>query len=159
MKDESFELLNEWFVYDTASPSCIAWKKSSKGSAAGQHCAYFNGGYYQAIRMGKRYRGHRIVLILNGMEPRRGQIADHINRDRKDNRIENLRWATYGQNNRNSATRALSGWKYAWIKKSVFQSVYVHPKLKKHVCCGTYATAWQAHYAAITHRLENCWEP
>jgi hypothetical protein len=158
MKEESFEMFNEWFAYDTASPSCIAWKKPSRGNlVAGQHCAYFNNGYYQAILKGKRYKCHRIVLILHGMEPKPGQIADHINRDRKDNRIENLRWATYSQNNRNSAIRALSGWKYACTRRSAFQSMYWHSKLKKHVCCGSYATAWQAHCAAITHKLENCW--
>ena len=159
MKEESFELFNEWFAYDIASPSCIAWKKPSRGSVAGQHCAYFNNGYYQAILMGKRYRCHRIVLILNGMEPQPGQVADHINRDRKDNRIENLRWATYSQNNRNSATRAASGWRYVWIKRSAFQAAYWHLGLKKRVCCGNYTTARQAHYAAITHKLENYWKP
>lgn len=33
MKEESFEMFNEWFAYDTASPSCIAWKNQAEATS------------------------------------------------------------------------------------------------------------------------------
>ena len=100
---ECYEFLSEWFEYTTSSPSCISWKKrpphGRKG--AGEHCCYF-AKYYRVRLFGRWYQCHRIVLILNGLKPLPGQIADHVDRDRKNNRIENLRWATESQNRRSA---------------------------------------------------------
>jgi len=158
---ENFDFLNEWFEYNIESPSCIAWKKQPRHgrSKAGQHCKYFSK-YYRVKLMGVWYSCHRIVLILNGLEPMPGQIADHINRDRKDNRIENLRWLTESQNRQNSTIRGISGWKHAQATKyNTFRANYRYPNASKTVYCGTYKTAQEAHYAAISHKLENYWRP
>ena len=56
---------------------------------------------YRVIKIdGRQYRAHRLAwLYVHGRWPR-DQI-DHINRDKTDNRIANLREATNGQNNAN----------------------------------------------------------
>ena len=52
------------------------------------------------------YYIHRLIL---GEPPHEGVHADHVNRDRLDNRRENLRWVTHQQNCHNS--NPISGFK------------------------------------------------
>jgi len=60
-------------------------RKNSLGS-------YDKDGYRILKIKGKQYKYHRVVwLLINGMFPT--EELDHINRDRKDNTIENLRLA------------------------------------------------------------------
>ena len=160
-KNESRAFLLEWFEYDTNSPSCLKWKKrpphGRKG--AGEFCTYLSK-YYRVRLMGHWYQCHRIILILHNINPCVGQVADHINRNKLDNRLENLRWLTPSQNHRNTAGNATSGWKHARLtKENTYRANYRYPEENRTVFCGTYKTAKQAHYAAIAHKLENYWRP
>ena len=72
--------------------------KTKKGSIAGSlhKCGYM------VIRINvKHYYAHRVAWIyVHGSIPEH-VLIDHINGKRNDNRIENLRLATYQQNNEN----------------------------------------------------------
>lgn len=57
-------------------------------------------GYVRIKIQGRNYRAHRVAWLYSYGEWPDGQI-DHINGDRSDNRIENLRVATNGQNQHN----------------------------------------------------------
>lgn len=58
-------------------------------------------GYHAVCFAGKIYLGHRLVwMMAHGSDPG-GDEIDHINGDRKDNRLINLRRCTSSQNNRN----------------------------------------------------------
>ncbi len=82
--------------------------------------AHFNwhhshNGYYHAYIGGKKVRLHRFI-----MGAQQGQIVDHINGNRLDNRRCNLRFATKSQNAMNTGLRAdnKSGFKgVSWDKK------------------------------------------
>ena len=67
----------------------------------------------------KRYLVHRAVYVMHhGVYP---ETVDHINNDRSNNKIENLRGATQAQNNKNASLskRNTSGVKgIAWIEAS-----------------------------------------
>ena len=49
---------------------------------------------------------HRLVALTFIPNPENKPCIDHINTNRTDNRVENLRWVTYSENNRNPITLA-----------------------------------------------------
>ena len=69
---------------------------------AGGYCVYpvvYNDGR-------KTKRLHRIVAELFIPNPDNLPQVDHINGDRADNRVENLRWASRNQNQHNKSIQA-----------------------------------------------------
>lgn len=62
-----------------------------------------NSGYIR-ICIKKFYRLHRLVALTFIPNPENKPVVDHINHDRLDNRVENLRWATISENNLNSSS-------------------------------------------------------
>ena len=53
----------------------------------------------------KKHMIHRLVGIHYIPNPENKKCIDHKNRIRTDNRVENLRWATYSENNQNTIVR------------------------------------------------------
>lgn len=53
----------------------------------------------------KKYLLHRLIALAYIPNPYNKPFIDHINRNRTDNRIENLRWVTTMENNQNIPTR------------------------------------------------------
>lgn len=58
-------------------------------------------GYLQVTYQGKQYIVHRLVAECFIENQENKPHIDHINRNRKDNRVENLRWVTASENNYN----------------------------------------------------------
>ena len=81
-----------WALIDDADVPLIAdhlWRLSAQG-------------YAITHRDGRRIAMQRLLL---GLEPQERREVDHVNRDRLDNRRENLRSATRQQNLQNLAAR------------------------------------------------------
>jgi HNH endonuclease/AP2 domain len=93
--------LQELFLYDNGN---LVRRVSVKGSNAGTVIGTRRAkGYFVAMVDGKSYRVHHLVWMYH-----HGHFVpelDHINRDRGDNRIENLRPCTHSQNLGNSRAR------------------------------------------------------
>ena len=76
--------------------------------------------------IGKRIRTHKIVCLAFLPNPERKATIDHINRNRQDNRLENLRWATGSEQqlNRNHSLGVL-GERYISLVENLFR-VFIH---------------------------------
>lgn len=62
-------------------------------------------GYRTVQYQGKLYLVHRLVAECFIPNPENKPEIDHINTNRSDNRVENLRWSTRGENQNNPLTR------------------------------------------------------
>lgn len=102
--------LHELVHYDP-STGIFRWKKSRGGKARADSIAgtAHERGYTSITIDCKPYLAHRLAwLYVHGHLPKE---VDHKNRDRSDNRIENLREATRSQNNANARASTRSATK------------------------------------------------
>lgn len=65
-------------------------------------CIHSNTGYYTIWTFDGQKDVHRIVAEAFIPNPEHLQIVDHINGNRQDNRVENLRWCTQKTNTNNA---------------------------------------------------------
>lgn len=79
-------------------PCAKAWAGKKAGGDDGS-------GYDSVNLLGHRLKVHRLVWLWHHGEWPTGML-DHVNGDRKDNRIENLREATMAENVRNRVKRS-----------------------------------------------------
>ena len=117
-------------------------------------------GYLTGSINGVLYRVHRLIWKhYYGQDPAGYQI-DHINRDRSDNRISNLRLATHGQNKRNSrANRNIaSGHKYIYYIKGSQKYRVMFYVNRKNLSVGTYTNLQEAIHVRDVKGPELCGE-
>ena len=98
LSDITQELLKEKFTYDGEN---LVWKKTRASTKIGKKAGTTKAEGYRQIAIGKVCAlEHRLVFMyVHGYMPNE---IDHINGNRADNRIENLRECTPSINNRNS---------------------------------------------------------
>ena len=109
-KEIDFELMNSLFYYDETSPSGLRNKTEIRcgrnqnvvskniGDVAG---TLNNCGYYIVNIASALYLAHRIVYVLHHMQIDTSLVVDHIDRDRTNNSIDNLRAITQKANTMN----------------------------------------------------------
>ena len=112
-------VFSEYFEYKDGN---LYWKRMlSKRNPIGKIAGSTNAsGYRQVQLMGKHYLQHRVVWeMFNGAIPDGLQI-DHINGNKSDNKIENLRLATHSENqaNKGYTKRNSTGFKGVSLIKS-----------------------------------------
>ena len=103
-------------------------------------------GRYYSIQLCKNNRKkfftiHRLIAETFIPNPDNKPYIDHINRDKKDNRIENLRWVTSRENSRNINSHSNTGFQFISKCKAsdLLQGFYYRfqiqrPEIKKNYC-------------------------
>ena len=123
--------LKELVSYDETTGKFFALV--SRGNIkAGNELVGEKEGYRQIHIDGKNYYAHRLAwLYVYGTMP--SQMIDHIDGDKKNNKIENLRHVSDFENARNSAKKKGSASKYrgvCWSHGSWVACIRVNGKLK-----------------------------
>jgi len=81
-----------------------------------------NKGYYRIglRKVGERkfFTIHRLIALAYIPNPHNKPCVDHINRNTQDNRIENLRWVSYSENNMNVSCYSKLGLQFIYKKNS-----------------------------------------
>ena len=72
----------------------------------------------------KLFKLHRLIALAHIPNPYNKPFIDHINRNKKDNRIQNLRWSTKSENMRNQSCKSKCGYQF------------IHKKIDKHMAQG-----------------------
>lgn len=144
-------LFSEFFFYDPSSPSGLVWKRNKQPCIkAGQIAGKIDGDYYRIWFNGKRYRAHRIVwLIKTKSWPI--ECIDHIDHNTLNNKIENLRECTRGENKQNERIRKDNkcGYKGVYWYKLTGKWRSVISVNKKRISLGLFDTPEAAHQARL----------
>jgi len=159
----TIEEIGEWLSY-CPHTGALTWKKRKArcvwvGDVAGTLTRF---GYLRVALDGQRYCCHRVAWALHYGAWPNGDL-DHINGNRADNRICNLRLATRAQNAQNRKRNSLnrSGVKgVSWGTKVGKWRAHIRANGKAHVigqfaCLGKAAKA----YRAAAHKLHGEFAP
>lgn len=130
------------FIYD--DEGIVRWKKSRRGVKALSRAGYFNNFGTLIIKYnGMVFIGYRIIwALINGEWP--DDEIDHIDGDRTNNKIENLRSVTHSINMRNRKLHKnnKSGICGVYLEQGRWKS-----EIKfcgKKICLGSYGTIFDA---------------
>lgn len=112
--------LSDYFYYDPSVPSCLRNKvtRSSRQPKDTMQGSLTNKGYWRVQHQKKTIYQHRIVWELWFGPIPEGKVIDHIDRDKSNNKIENLRLVTNQENMTNQPQRTKSGYKGVYINKT-----------------------------------------
>lgn len=92
-------------------PELLEYKETGiivndQGEVLSEHKVYVAKTGYKVIKVNSFYYCiHRMVAELFLPNPNNNNIVDHINNDRCDNRVENLRWCSKGENGKNKKVK------------------------------------------------------
>ena len=106
----------EGFNNYTISEDGKVWSKKRKKYLKGSKNNY---GYLRVIlsKDGKQksFSIHRLIALAYIDNPENKETVDHIDRDILNNNVNNLRWATMEEQNRNRSVFSNTGFKYISI--------------------------------------------
>ena len=127
------------------------WKQNRYASRVGKPAGGISDlGYLKITVDGKRYMAHRLAwLIVHGVFP--PEHMDHIDGDRANNRIGNLRPCTAGENRQNAISSIKTG--SSWNKnKHKWQATIMINRKSKHL--GYFNSMEEAHAAYCKAKSE-----
>jgi hypothetical protein len=127
----SQEYLNSILEYKDGE---LFWKIDKGAAKVGKQTSYINNKGYKIIRIDKvDYLQHRLIWKMLKEHDPIGHI-DHINHDKLDNKIENLRDVSRSENQRNRALNKnnTSGQNNIYKQKDKYRVRFKHNKISKY---------------------------
>lgn len=133
--------------YDESSPTMLRWickgRNIQEGAVAGsKHSA----GYYEVRINTELYLVHRVVWVIHGNTLDSNMVIDHIDGDRKNNKISNLRQISNLHNSHNSSVKSNNKTGYVGVSFSKSRNRYVaccqidHKCYKNQFSCNVHGT-------------------
>jgi hypothetical protein len=145
MNNFDFNNLRQSFTYDCESGVLTRTRTNKAANSMDVH------GYVVVFFNGKIYKAHRLIWAIVHGELPKGHI-DHINGNRSDNRIQNLRVVTQQQNSHNQQNinkRNKSGFRgVCWNRKSSKWQASISVNSKT-IYIGVFSTPENAHLAYL----------
>jgi hypothetical protein len=92
---------------------------------------YIDNGYHRVCFKNKNFKVHRLIGIAFIPNPDNKPFIDHINRNRSDNSLNNLRWVTNSENIINQDGRSNINQKNIYIKKCKGGYQYIVVQIKR----------------------------
>ncbi len=89
-----------------------------------------NGYFFVPLGKGKIGYIHRLVLEAFVPNPENKPCCDHIDANKQNNKVTNLRWATYSENNSHPHAVALRSKRVLQLDKDTEEVVAVYPSIK-----------------------------
>lgn len=128
----------------------LYWIKTGQRRTLSKPAGTLNNAGYIVVRTNdKNYCVHRIIWEMHNGEIHNGLQIDHIDRNKSNNYIENLRLATHQQNSQNKVSRG-----FHWYKPTQKWRVEIkNNDRKKHI--GYYDTIIDARAAYLRARREH----
>ena len=128
------EMLRSLFDYNPETGN-IVWKVNRGNKKVGDRAGVVNNrGYRQIVCCKVAYLAHRMAWALHYGEDPGPHEMDHIDRDRLNNRVTNLRKVTRGENSNNRAPYGLVAEKYIHPSKGSFRVIIRNTHIG---CCKT----------------------
>ena len=143
MTSLTHQRLLECLDYDPETGNLL-WRKTHGRAKKGQPAGNFENGYRRISIDDKQHMAHRLVwFYVYGVWPTE---VDHKNGKRSDNRLENLREATRGQNNANAQRPSTnrSGFKGVALHTNGHYTAQITVNRKKHYL-GRFSNPKEAH--------------
>jgi len=105
---------------------------------------FIDAGYYKVCFKSKTFKVHRLMGIAFIPNPDNKPFIDHINRNRSDNSLNNLRWATRQENTINQNGRSNINQKNIYIKKDTRGYEYIVVQIRRN-----YKMVFNKHYDTL----------
>ena len=125
-------------------------KKTKRYLSTCDNNGYLQVGLYQNGRH-KNYKIHRLIAEHYIPNPDNRKEVDHINRNKKDNRIENLRWVTRSENNLNTTVQKDNA---LGIKNICYDKTYDRYDYKKTIMGQRHRKTFKTIEEAIAYKEE-----
>ena len=140
---------NEIFKYEDGN---LYWKRGGHGrqifKPAGNKMI---NGYMKVKYMGKNHLQHRIIYEMHNGPIPKGYTVDHVDNDPANNMLENLRLATYSQNQMNQKSAMKNNKSTGFKNISIIRGKYFYVRIgydRGKIYCKLFRTL----EAAIEHR-------
>ena len=100
------EVLFEYFYLDETSPSGLRWRCRKGAAKPGSIAGSKKSAYWLLKLSGTFYYCHRIVFFMSHRKDPLNLQIDHKDRNKGNNKIDNLRLVTTSENARNTGNRS-----------------------------------------------------